>query len=156
MRAHRVYIGIGSNIGDKQKNLEDAAMRLASEEGVELVERSSFYETSPVGGPPQENYFNGVLAIETGLPPQNLLPLLEKIEKDMGRVRAGRNEPRVIDLDILLCDKMVLKEKEIEVPHPRMHERSFVLKGLAEIAPDAVHPVLNKTVKELYANNQDC
>ena len=151
---HRVYVGIGSNIGDRQKNLGEAVSRLGSEQSVKLVTQSSFYETHPVGGPPQEDYLNGVLEAETSLSPEDLLVFFKRIEQDMGRVPAGRNEPRVIDLDILLYDNEVLKKDKIEIPHPRMHERSFVLKPLAEIAPEAVHPVFKKTIQELWNSSQ--
>jgi 2-amino-4-hydroxy-6-hydroxymethyldihydropteridine diphosphokinase len=145
---HKAYIGIGTNIGNRRKNLEEALSRLKSEE-VKVVSCSSFYETHPVGGPPQGNYLNGAIEIETSLSPGECLKVLKRVEKEMGRVPSGRNHPRIIDLDILLYDDMAISEKGIEIPHPRMHERSFVLRGLVQIAPGAVHPVLGKTVEEL-------
>jgi 2-amino-4-hydroxy-6-hydroxymethyldihydropteridine diphosphokinase len=152
---HRAYIGIGSNIGDRAKNLEEAVSRLGSEKGIKVTARSSFYETRPVGGPPQENYLNGALEIETPLSPEDCLKLLKHIEEAMGRVQAGRDHPRIIDLDILLYDDAIIRSEELEIPHPRMHERRFVLKGFAEIAPQTVHPVLGKTIEELLERKNE-
>jgi 2-amino-4-hydroxy-6-hydroxymethyldihydropteridine diphosphokinase len=148
------YIGIGSNIGDKTVNCEEAISRLEAAEEVKLLARSAFYETNPVGGPPQENYLNGVIKIKTSFSPEDCLVLLKQTEKAMGRIPAGQNHPRVIDLDILLYDDAVINSEKLTIPHPRMHERYFVLHGLAEIAPDYVHPVTGKTVRELcHANH---
>ncbi|MGB2600114.1 MAG: 2-amino-4-hydroxy-6-hydroxymethyldihydropteridine diphosphokinase [Candidatus Omnitrophota bacterium] len=152
---HKAYIGIGSNIGDRRENLEEAVSRLGLEKGIKVTARSSFYETRPAGGPPQENYLNGAVEIETSLSPENCLKLLKRTEEAMGRVPADRNHPRVIDLDILLYDDVVIRNEEIEIPHPRMHERHFVLKGFAEIAPETVHPVLGKTIKELLESKDE-
>ena len=150
---HKVYIGIGTNIGNRRRNLEEALSRLKSEE-VKVVSHSSFYETQPVGGPPQGNYLNGAIEIETSLPPGECLKFLKRVEKEMGRIFSERNHPRVIDLDILLYDDVAINESELEIPHPRMHERSFVLRGLAQIAPEVVHPVLGKTVEELLRKQE--
>jgi dihydroneopterin aldolase/2-amino-4-hydroxy-6-hydroxymethyldihydropteridine diphosphokinase len=106
--------------------------------------------TKPAGGPPQDDYLNGVLSIKTGLAPEELLCILKVIERDMGRKTAYRDHPRVIDLDILLYDDAVIRTETLIVPHPRMHERRFVLKGLTELAPDLMHPVMGKTVGEMY------
>lgn len=148
------YLGLGSNVGDRKKNLEEALKRIHATGAARILAVSSFYETRPEGGPPQGDYFNGAAKIVTPFPPEKLLEALKKIEKDMGRAAAERNHPRIIDLDILLYDDIVLKAGEIEIPHPRMHERAFVLKGMAEIAPDSVHPVIKKTMRELYAEVQ--
>ncbi|MEA3490045.1 MAG: 2-amino-4-hydroxy-6-hydroxymethyldihydropteridine diphosphokinase [Candidatus Omnitrophota bacterium] len=145
------YLGIGSNIGDKESNLKEAVFRLETTGNAAILDRSLFYETHPAGGPRQENYLNGVLKVKTGIPPGEFLDLLKVIEEDMGRKpSAERNHPRIIDIDILLYDDLILNTGKLTVPHPRMHERVFVLKGLAAIAPGAVHPVLEKTVEELY------
>ncbi len=144
-----VYLGIGSNIGNKEHNCEEAIKRLKNN-SIKIAERSSLYETKPVGGPPQENYLNGVVKIETELSPEHLMGSLKEIEKYMGRVSSERNHPRVIDLDILFYDDLVVSEENLVIPHPGMQDRCFVLRGLAEIAPEVAHPVLGKTVRELY------
>ena len=146
-----VYLGIGSNIGNRKENCENAIGRLEKTDDLKVSTRSSFYETLPVGGPPQEDYLNGVLKAETMIPPERLLDVLKNIERQMGRKITGRrNFPRIIDIDILLYDDIVLNTGKFIIPHPRMHERYFVLKGLVEIAPEVKHPVLGETVGELY------
>jgi len=145
------YIGIGSNIGNSKNNCLEAVERLNQYDKVRLLSNSSLYETEPVGGPDQNNYINGVLMIDTENSPEELFVKLKDIEKTMGREETGRNFPRVIDLDILLFDKQVVKLEHLEIPHPRMHEREFVLRGLVEIAPNEVHPVLERTASELYS-----
>ncbi len=145
----KVYIGIGSNIGDRKSNFKKAISFFNNEPGVEVIEVSDFYDTKPVGGPPQENYLNGVLRAETELSPKELLKCLKKIEKEMGRISAEKDFPRIIDLDILLYGNECIREEELEVPHPRMHERSFVLEGMVQIAPGVIHPGLGKKMKEL-------
>ncbi|MFQ5953159.1 MAG: 2-amino-4-hydroxy-6-hydroxymethyldihydropteridine diphosphokinase [Candidatus Omnitrophota bacterium] len=149
-----VYLGIGSNVGNKEANFKEAISRLEASGKVEIVAQSAFYQTTPEGGPPQEDYLNGVLKIKTELSPGDCLKLLKRVEKDMGRLPSDRNYPRVIDLDILLYDDLVIGTEDLEIPHPRMHERHFVLKGLVEIAPGFVHPVLKKTVEELWNSSQ--
>ncbi|MFH1847296.1 MAG: 2-amino-4-hydroxy-6-hydroxymethyldihydropteridine diphosphokinase [Candidatus Omnitrophota bacterium] len=143
------YLALGSNKGDRKYNCRYAVNCLMDLDKVVVLEESSFYLTRPVGGPLQEEYLNGVVKIETSLLPVELLHGAKNIEKQMGRKPAPRNYPRIIDIDILLYGDIAIKEEGISIPHSRMHERHFVLKGLYEIAPDVVHPVLNKTVREL-------
>jgi 2-amino-4-hydroxy-6-hydroxymethyldihydropteridine diphosphokinase len=146
----RVYIAIGSNMGERKANCLQAVGFLP-EYGIVPHKRSSIYETEPWGVREQPVFMNMALEAETGLGPRELLEALKDIEKRMGREETVRWGPRVVDLDILLYGGLVLKEHDLEIPHPLMHERDFVLKPLSEIAPDAVHPVLEKTVRELYA-----
>ncbi|MFH1552319.1 MAG: 2-amino-4-hydroxy-6-hydroxymethyldihydropteridine diphosphokinase [Candidatus Omnitrophota bacterium] len=150
------YLSLGSNIGKKEANCEEAVRRLQATDGIEIKKRSQVYLTSPIGGPPQTDYLNGVLKIDTVLPPENLLEILKGVEKDMGRkTPAGRDYPRVIDIDILLYDDIVVETDALTIPHLRMHERYFVLRGLCEIDSDLMHPVLGKTVEELYEKVAD-
>lgn len=145
------YLGIGSNLGDRTAACEEAVNSIGRMPGIELRARSSLYETSPVGGPAQGNYINGVVAIGTEIAPLGLLNVLKSIEKKMGRESAPeRDHPRVIDIDILLYGDLVLESPELTVPHPRMHTRCFVLKGLYEIDPSLEHPVTGETIRELW------
>ena len=150
-----VFLGLGSNMGDRRANLNRAVELLSGKDGIDIIEVSSFYVTKPVGGPPQEDYINGVVKVETELAPDAMLFEMKEIERYMGRRPAGRDFPRPIDLDILFYDDLVRNEDDLTIPHPRVHKRSFVLKGLSEIAPGKVHPVLNKTIKEIYAGNRE-
>jgi 2-amino-4-hydroxy-6-hydroxymethyldihydropteridine diphosphokinase len=141
------YIGLGSNLGDRQEYLDRALQALQEHPRISVLLVSSFYETAPVGGPPgQGAYLNAAAELETDLHPEELLQVLLDVERGLGRVRAERYGPRTIDLDLLLYGGLCLA-----VPHPRMHERRFVLEPLAEIAPQAVHSVLGRTVGELVA-----
>ena len=130
---HKVYIGIGSNLGDRQANIAAAINRVSSLDETIVTKTSPVYETEPIGGPPQGNYLNGVFEILTDLSPRRLLDELLAIEKQLGRTREGRNLPRTIDLDILLYDDIILAEKDLVIPHPRMNERDFVTGPLNEI-----------------------
>ncbi|MBI4690283.1 MAG: 2-amino-4-hydroxy-6-hydroxymethyldihydropteridine diphosphokinase [Nitrospirae bacterium] len=142
------YIGIGSNIGSRKENCEKA-IRLLGKSGVTIVKQSSMYETEPWGVKDQPKFINMAIEVETDKEPKELLNILKKIEKEVGRTETVKWGPRVIDLDILLYDDLILKTPELEIPHPLMHERDFVLKPLSEIAPDKRHPVIGKTVKEM-------
>ncbi len=145
-----VYIGIGSNLGDRKGTIRSALEQLTKEPGVQSVEASSLYETEPVGGPPGQNrYLNAVARLETTLPPGGLLAVLQRIELQLGRVRRERWGPRTIDLDLLLYDDLVIDTPDLVIPHPCMHERRFVLEPLAAIAPHMVHPVLQRTIAAL-------
>ena len=144
----KAYIGIGSNIGDRYDNCLKAIAFL-EQRGQVILKRSSLYETEPWGVKDQPRFINMAIEIRTGLSPQELLSLLKKTEKDMGRVYTTRWGPRLIDLDILLYEDRIINENDLQIPHPRMHERAFVLEPLAEICPEKVHPVLLKRIDEL-------
>ncbi len=148
----RVFIGIGSNLGDRAANIAAAVARLGELPGTELVKMSSLIETEPVGPMAQGRFLNGAVELETTLEPRVLLDGLQGIEAVRGRVRAERWGPRTIDLDLLLYDDRVINAPGLQVPHPRMAEREFVLAPLAEIAPNAVYPLSGKSVGELLAD----
>jgi len=133
------YLGLGSNLGDRLANLQRAVDLLGMEEGITVLHSSRVYETAPVG-PPQPDYLNAVLEIETTLPPQELLRACLAVEDEMGRVRAERWGPRVIDVDVLTFDRREIHEDGLDVPHPRMHERAFVLAPLLELDADPMLP----------------
>jgi 2-amino-4-hydroxy-6-hydroxymethyldihydropteridine diphosphokinase len=146
------YLSLGSNIGDREANLRDALARLGAAGRVIAV--SSFYETEPVEFTRQPWFLNGAVALETSQTPQQLMTAILRIEQEMGRQRGQKKGPRSIDIDILLFaidgkEDTILDSQELTIPHPAMHQRGFVLEPLAEIAPDAVHPVLKKTIREL-------
>lgn len=144
------YIGLGSNMGDKTANLKRAIDDLEKVPGNKVLAVSSFYKTEPVGNVDQDWFINAAAKVETVLTPRELLGILLKIEKELGRVRDAKWGPRVIDLDILMYDDLVIKEEGLVIPHPYLHERGFALVPLAEIAPDVVvHPIFKKSVKEL-------
>ena len=127
------YIGIGSNIGDRQTNINKAIAHLRNSENIKVIKVSSIYETEPMSGPLQPNYLNGVIEIETDFSPLDLLKHLNEIEIKLGRVRSVKFGPRIIDLDILLYGDMEINDEHLTIPHPRMHERDFVLRGLREV-----------------------
>ncbi len=143
-----VYLGIGSNIGDREDNCLKA-ISLLEENGLKITKRSSLHETEPWGVKDQPQFVNMAVEAETDLSPRELLVILKKIENAMGRLPEKKWGPRIIDIDILMYDDLKINEADLTVPHPLMHERAFVLVPLSEIAPEKVHPALHKTVSEL-------
>jgi 2-amino-4-hydroxy-6-hydroxymethyldihydropteridine diphosphokinase len=142
-----VYLSLGSNIGDQAGNLNAAIDRLRVFGNVVAV--SSFYETEPVEFTAQAWFLNCAVVLDTEKTPQELLAGILDIERQLGRRRGQKKGPRIIDLDILLFGSSIVDDPGLTIPHPAMHERRFVLEPLAEIAPDALHPVLQRTIREL-------
>ncbi len=136
----RAYIGLGSNMGDPVSNLERALKMIDDMEGIRITAVSGLYETEPVGYEDQAWFHNCVAQVETVLAPEELLHTLQELENELGRVRNIRWGPRVIDLDILLYDRLNINTEQLVIPHPRMAERAFVMVPLAEIAPEAEFP----------------
>ena len=142
-----IYIALGTNLGDRLANLRSAIDSLSPE--LQVTQESSIYETPPWGYENQPAFLNMVIEVETSLEPRALLNFLKKREADLGRIKNFRNGPRQIDLDILFYDNLVLKEENLTIPHPRLHERAFVLVPLTDLAPDFEHPVLGEHVKSM-------
>ena len=151
-RMARVFIGVGSNEGDRLALISKASRAIGSLPNVQLRQTASILETEPVGGPPQGPYLNTVVELETTLSPEKLLGALQEIERQLGRVSsAQRWAPRPIDLDLLLYNDHIIGEPHLTIPHPRLHDRLFVLEPLAQLAPDVLHPVFKRTIGELLS-----
>jgi len=145
------YIGLGSNIGDRLENCKQA-LRLMNTARTQVLQVSSFYQTSPAGYTDQPDFINAAAKIQTQLDPVELLDFLQQIELSLGKNITVRWGPRSIDLDIVLYDNLIINQGRLQIPHPRMLERAFVLTPLAEIAPEMIHPVMGKTIAELAKN----
>ncbi|GLI53569.1 2-amino-4-hydroxy-6-hydroxymethyldihydropteridine diphosphokinase [Thermodesulfovibrio yellowstonii] len=145
---HKVYLLLGSNLGNRGKNIDNAINELKAC-GLIISKKSSLYNTSPWGYTEQPEFLNQALECFTSFEPLELLKEIKKIEKKMGREKTVRYGPRIIDIDIIFYDDLIFKSDELTIPHPLMHERDFVLKPLCEIASDFVHPELKISVRKL-------
>lgn len=145
------YIGLGANLGDREANINRALVEIARSAGCKLTRVSSIYETEPVGFRDQPDFLNAVAEIETDLRPRELMAVLSEIERRIGRKEIFKWGPRIVDLDILLYGDQSLKEDNLEIPHPEMRQRAFVLTPLAEIAPQVRHPASGLTAQEMSA-----
>ena len=147
-----VYVGLGTNLGDKEQNLRDAVQKIEEQIG-KVVSLSAFYVTAPWGFSSDNSFLNAAVCVETKLSPLEVLQETQMIEKELGRTQKSVNRmysDRLIDIDLLLYGDKILQDERLSLPHPLMAERKFVLEPLAEIAPDVVHPVLHKTIRELF------
>ena len=151
---HRVFLSIGSNLGDREGYLDMAIEELGRDASVEIQKISTIIETEPYGPVEQPNFLNGVIELETYLDPEEFLSVVLDIENEAGRERIIRWGPRTLDIDIVMFDDMIISTDSLVVPHPEMANREFVLKPMAEIAPHVIHPVFNKSVKTLYEELQ--
>ncbi len=145
---HKSAIALGSNLGDSFTILQQTCATLANTEKIELIARSSWYKTKPIG-PVQPDYLNGCVIIKTSLSPLELLNCLWKIEQQFGRERKIKWGARTLDLDIILYDDLILNTPQLKIPHPHMKERAFVLNPLAQIAPNWIEPITGKTILKL-------
>ena len=152
----RIFIGVGSNEGERIEYISKAIRALGATSGIRLMQMATIVETEPIGGPPQGPYLNTVVELETAREPADLLSVLQDIERRMGRTPSmQRWAPRPIDLDILLYDDRVIQAPTLSIPHPRMHERRFVLEPLAQLAPEFIHPVLHLSISRLLTRLPD-
>ena len=145
----RYYLGLGSNMGDRERYLRQALDMVGAVDGITVAAVSSIYETVPVGGPEQRDYCNAVVAIETGMTPRLVLETMLRIEKSLGRTRETRWGPRTIDIDVLMAGDLVVREEGLEIPHPRYRERAFVLAPFAEIASEERDPETGSTIGDI-------
>jgi 2-amino-4-hydroxy-6-hydroxymethyldihydropteridine diphosphokinase len=147
---HTVYLALGSNLDNRLANLKRAVTALSPQ--MEVKAKSHIYETPPWGYEDQPKFLNQVIQVRTYLEPEPLLKHIKRLEVMLGRKASFQNGPRLIDMDILFYDDLILNTPSLVIPHPRLHERGFVLLPLMDIAPDLVHPVLQKSVRELLAS----
>ncbi|MGE5463151.1 MAG: 2-amino-4-hydroxy-6-hydroxymethyldihydropteridine diphosphokinase [Syntrophothermus sp.] len=150
MENHIVYLALGSNLGDRQENLHQAVASLPPQ--MEVKAKSHIYETPPWGYEDQPKFYNQVVKVDTYLQPEPLLKHIKRLEIALGREVSFLNGPRLIDIDMLFYDHLVLQTPILTLPHPRLHERGFVLLPLLDIAPELIHPILKKSVREMTAS----
>ena len=154
MELHQVYLLLGSNIGDRIGHILNGLNKIGEKAGV-INAISSFYETEPWGVTDQADYLNAAVLISTEVEPGSLFAILKEIETGEGRLDQKKYAPRTLDIDILFYDAEIITTEKLTIPHPRLHLRKFVLIPMAEIAPDHMHPVINKTIEELIAECPD-
>ena len=156
LKSHIVYISVGSNIEDKYLNCINGINALTQKGKTSIIKKSEFYETEPVDYTDQDWFVNGVVKIGTSLDPSELLKMLKAIEKGIGRTQTLiRYGPRILDMDIILYDDLVLNSPQLTIPHPRMHKRRFVLCPICDIDPDMIHPVLHYKMRNLLDKLED-
>lgn len=151
----KIFLGLGTNLGDREHNLREAIIKIEEHIG-KVVNSSSVYETAPWGFDSEDDFLNMVVSVETELSPSEVMKKIVKIESMLGRERdQDRYSSRIIDIDILFYDDLVLKENGLKIPHRLIHERKFVLVPLCELAPDMIHPMLGKSMKVLLGECRD-
>ena len=148
------YLGLGSNLGEKQKYIKKAIEQISNLEFVEIIRTSSIIETKPYGKIDQPDFLNCVVELQTELTPENLLKKCLDIENRLGRVRKEKWGPRTIDIDLLLYENVVMNTKTLILPHPELHKRKFVLESLNELCPNLMHPIIKKNIKEIYLESK--
>ena len=153
--SHTAFIAIGSNLGTPKENCIEAIDIISSNPHIKITSKSSFYQTAPVGNTEQDWFINAVIKVSTQLNSDILLSALLKIESKMGRIRKEKWGPRIIDLDILFYDNLVIKKKDLTLPHPEIQRRNFVLQPLNEIEENFIHPSLNKSINNLLKESKD-
>ncbi len=151
-KPHTAYISVGSNMGDKMENCTRGIAGLGMSDACSVVASSPFYRTEPVDYTDQDWFVNAVVKIETRLEPARLLKEIQSVERTAGRIRPVRFGPRILDMDILLYDDLAVHEADLEIPHPRMHKRRFVLQPICDIDPSVVHPLLKSDMRSLLSN----
>jgi 2-amino-4-hydroxy-6-hydroxymethyldihydropteridine diphosphokinase len=153
----QVYLGLGTNLGNKEQNLHDAVQKIEKRVG-KIVSLSAFYTTLPWGFASENNFLNATLCMDSSLSPPEILRETQTIEHEMGRMNKSTDRvyyDRLIDIDLLLYDNLIMETEELILPHPLMTERVFVMKPLVEIAPEMIHPILGKTMKEIWLSIKD-
>lgn len=150
MKYNVVFIGMGSNLGNREENIKKAILKIGELPHASIVATSSIINTKPIGKRDQPDFLNCIIRIETNFNAEKLLTQLKKIESDMGRIRGEKWGPRIIDLDILFFNDEIVNTKNLQIPHPGILNRKFVLQLMKEFAPEFVHPIEKKTIEDLY------
>lgn len=149
----KAFIGLGSNLGDRKKNIENSIGLLTLMEGIDLLKQASYYETEPVG-PVQPWFINSAIKIESSLSPEGILTKCKEVEAKIGRVDSLKRGPRLVDLDLLMVEDQILEKEKLTLPHPQLAQRRFVLLPLLEIEPNLVHPKRKVPLKELLTETE--